>query len=47
MLNFDFSQKALGLALHHILCMISQEKCYSYYILLTKFLTAFTFRDIG
>ena len=32
-IKFDFSEK--GLFLHHILCMIFQEECFSCYILLT------------
>ena len=31
MLNFNFSEKGLGL----VLCMIFQEKCFTCYILLT------------
>ena len=32
--NFDFLGKCLGKFLHHILCTIFLEKCFSYYILL-------------
>ena len=35
MLNFNFSEKDLGLVLHHILFMIFQEKCFSCHNLLT------------
>ena len=38
MLHFDFLEKGLGLTSSgnsHILCMISQEKCFSSYSLLT------------
>ena len=34
MLNFDFLKKVFEYFLHHILCMIFQEKCFSSYILL-------------
>ena len=34
MLNFDFLKKGLEKFLHHILCMIFPEKCFSSYILL-------------
>ena len=35
MLNFDFSDKFLGLVFHHILCIIFQEKYFPCYVLLT------------
>ena len=34
-LNFNFPEKGLWLVLHHILCIIFQEKCFLCYILLT------------
>ena len=32
--QFDFLGKFLGLVLHHILCIIFQEKCFPCYVLL-------------
>ena len=52
MLNFNFSEKGVGL-LDHILRMILQEECFSCYNLLTGQLTRFyclialTSQDIG
>ena len=50
MLDFNFSEKGLGLVSQHVLCMIFQEICSSCYILLTDqifIVIAFTSRDIG
>ena len=35
MLNFDFQKRIWDQFFHHILCMVFQEKCFSFYILLT------------
>ena len=36
MLNCDFLEKGLGIVSYHILCMIFQEKSFSYYTILTN-----------
>ena len=51
MLNFDFLKKVLEYFLHHILCMIFQEKCFSSYMLLADQISLpdclYFLRDIG
>ena len=47
---FNFQKRVWDQFLQHILCMIFQEKCFSYYILLPNqilYLIAFTSRDMG
>ena len=41
MLIFNFFKKSVGIVLHHILCMIFKEKCFSCYNLVTDQISLF------